>query len=552
MAVLGALNEARASTPEKDRLVERINRATRISTGILENCSFSQLDVLERTIFEDPWKNWDRTVGLTVNQLDKFAKSNEISLDMPSRKASIYMERLMMHTYDAGNTFYYKNDIRRDVLRHENFSDEDLVSVEENLVKEHKIYISHTMIYLMDLVSKEYEIANVISSLKNSTRNNLVCKPPNHDRYEVLTPTQKSVVEAIREGNYVMMTGLPGTGKTFTISVIAAMFGQDDVMLVAPTGKAARRISELSGMQARTVHSVAFQYSMACARIENCLIILDEASMLDVDIAGTFFELIDTDSCKLLIVGDPEQLPAVGPGEFLHDILDSKIGNHFHLTEIKRQEPGSIILSAHAISRGEDIVQGDDGQVFVYECGRDINSVIEQVAASPKWVDAQFLSVLKERGSDIYNPIIQNVVNPGTGKWRKNDKVMHLKNDAAKGVMNGDIGIVSHVVSPQTFNVKYPSVEVSYPSFLHWQVSLAYSFTIHKSQGSEFPFVVIILNRSRITNRNLLYTAITRASKKVLILVEDRDDIAEAIDQTRTYRMTLLKRILSKEKVECC
>jgi len=269
MGVYEILNEARASGPEKDRLVDRVFHATRIFRAILENCTFAQLDNIERTIHIDPWKHWDRNVGLTVNTLDNYAKRSGIELQKASRKQAIFLERLMSHTYDSGNTFYYADKIREDILQHSNFDEKDLAEIEALLIEEDKISVSGKMMYLHSLAFKEMRIADTIRAMKNNPDIQFSWVMPDQKAYDGLTVKQKEVVDLIKANNFAIMTGLPGTGKTYTISMIAKMHGEDNVMLLAPTGKAARRISELSGMEARTIHSVTMQYSMCGAMVQN-------------------------------------------------------------------------------------------------------------------------------------------------------------------------------------------------------------------------------------------------------------------------------------------
>ena len=547
MAGLGfASDTSRASSEEKIGLVNCLADLTGIYKATFDNFSYQELSEMKKDIVLDPWKYWDRQKGLTVFALDKCAVNNAMESyeAKPSRLCALYREVLMKCTYDSGHTYtfdylFYKG------LR---LTDKQVDYVEEKLCAEGVISLHKGKIYNNALVYSESQIAQTIISLLGKTTN-LIRKDGEVEDYKILEPEQKEVVDSIATENFMIMTGYPGTGKTKTVSVIAKMY--EDVLLVAPTGKAARRITEMCGLEARTVHSIVFAFEINGGSIKDCLIIIDEASMLDIDIAGKFFSRIDTDTCKVLIVGDTCQLPSVGPGQILKDITENDlceegIYKHVHLTEIKRQEPGSIILSAHAIAAGKDLIKGDDKRVQVfYPNGKTLQEVVEMAALSDKWRRAQYLTVLREKCSDIINPIIQDFVNPGKGKWRVGDKVIHLKNDRERNVMNGDMGeIIS--VNKFGFLAKYSNAEYFYTAGTQWMVSLAYAFTVHKSQGSEFDKVILFLNKSRMTNRNILYTGLTRAVNNVLIIADDEDVVFDAIDTVEKSRNTTLRFWLRK------
>jgi exodeoxyribonuclease V alpha subunit len=303
-------------------------------------------------------------------------------------------------------------------------------------------------------------------------------------------------------------------------------------------------------MEARTLHSILFftdtyeGYNIeGNETLREKLVIVDEASMMDIEIAGKLAIALDKTTCKLLIVGDSCQLPSVGPGEVLKQIVESGVGIHCHLTQIKRQQPGSIIQSAHAIANGQALVKGEDKEVQTYFYGNaPVEELIKKIAGSDKWKDAQFLTVLKEHGSEIINPIIQEVVNPGSGRFRDKDKVLHLKNDKQNNVMNGDMGIIRKSFKTGDFIAEFSDQrEVYYNKKMQWMVGLAYAFTVHKSQGSEFDKVVFFLNKSRITTRNLLYTGLTRAKKQILIIAENEEILCDAIDNLDKGRQSSLK-----------
>jgi exodeoxyribonuclease V alpha subunit len=445
-------------------------------------------------------------------------------------------------------------------LEYHKFPMDDLIEVQEVLQEKKKITITKGgKIYPSRLIYAERYFAQALVDLHYSAMAYFDNVCISHPSYNSLAEEQKSVITALQKSNLVTLTGLPGTGKTKTISVISQIYGEENIVLCAPTGKAAKRITELCGMDARTLHSILFYtdtyegYNLeGNGTLRDKLIIVDEASMMDIEIAGKLAIAIDKTTCKLLIVGDPCQLPSVGPGEVLRQIVDSGVGIHCHLTEIKRQQPGSIIKSAHAVANGQELVRGDDKEVQTYFYGsKPVDELVMKLASSDKWANAQFLTVLKDNGSEIINPIIQNVVNPGMTRFRDGDKIIHLKNDKANNVMNGDTGIVRKVFKTGELIAEYSDKrEVYYSKSMQWMINLAYAFTVHKSQGSEFEKVIFFLNKSRITTRNLLYTGLTRAKKQILIIAESDEVVCDAIDKLDKGRQSSLSSYINYFKKE--
>ena len=536
--------EAKTS-PEKQLYIDNIHENFGVSPFILENFAIFELIDMFNTIKADPWFWYSKDKGFTVGIADKVAEYCKIPFDSRRNKA-VYMAALE-GVIDFGHC--YARDYQLNInLEFFKFPMDDLLEVQETLTNKHKITITKGgKIYPTRLIIAERYFAQALVDL---TKEKLVrFKPHMVEEYNILADEQKKVVAALEQSNLVIMTGLPGTGKTKTISVISKMYGEENVVLCAPTGKAAKRITELCGMDARTLHSILYftetfeGYKLqGNGTLQDALVIVDEASMMDIEIAGKLAIGLDKTSCKLLIVGDSCQLPSVGPGEVLKQIVESGIGIHCHLTEIKRQQPGSIIKSAHAIANGQALVKGEDKEVQTFFYGNaDVKDLIKRIATSNKWENAQFLSVLKEHGSEIINPIVQDIVNPGTGVYRPKDRIIHLKNDKMNNVMNGDTGTIRTVFKTGDFAAEYSdNRQVFYTKKMQWMVGLAYAFTVHKAQGSEFEKVIFFLNKSRITTRNLLYTGLTRAKKQILIVAENEDIVFNAIDNLDKGRQSSL------------
>lgn len=384
----------------------------------------------------------------------------------------------------------------------------------------------------------------------------------------------QAVKEAVRNG-LLIITGGPGTGKTTTINTIIRYFEMEgmDIFLAAPTGRAAKRMSETTGFEARTIHRMlelngGMEGSAGFERnetnpLETDLVIIDEMSMVDITLMNSLLKAI-APGTRLILVGDINQLPSVGPGSVLKDIIQSEAFNVVMLTKIFRQASTSdIIVNAHKINRGEEVSLDNKSMDFFflkrYEADIIINVVLQLVKQKlPKFVDAtpydiQVLTPMRKGllGVERLNGILQQYLNPpdkskrekehGDMVFREGDKVMQTKNnyqleweictkfgltvDKGMGIFNGDMGIITEINDfAETMTVEFDEgrkVECSYK--LLDELELAYAITIHKSQGSEYPAVVIpLLNGpSMLMNRNLLYTAVTRARKCVTLVGND-------------------------------
>lgn len=384
----------------------------------------------------------------------------------------------------------------------------------------------------------------------------------------------EAVKEAVRNG-VLVITGGPGTGKTTTINTIIKYFESEgmDIFLAAPTGRAAKRMSETTGFEARTIHRMlelngGVEGNAGFERneqnpLETDVIIIDEMSMVDISLMHSLLKAIVAGT-RLILVGDVNQLPSVGPGNVLKDIIDSKLFHTVMLTKIFRQASTSdIIVNAHKINRGEPVELDNKSMDFFflkrYDADKIINVTLQLILQKlPKFVgasmmDIQVLTPMRKGllGVERLNTVLQMYLNPpdkrkkekehGTTLFREGDKVMQIKNnyqleweirskyglciDKGTGVFNGDTGIIEEINDfAETVTVCFDEGRmVEYPFKLLEELELTYAVTIHKSQGSEYPAVVIpLLTGPRmLMNRNLLYTAVTRAKKCVTIVGND-------------------------------
>lgn len=419
-------------------------------------------------------------------------------------------------------------------------------------------------IYLPNCFYAEKEIALAIAQLNKRK------KPPRKlssiiAQYEKnthiqLAIKQREAIKTLFSSNIMILTGGPGTGKTETIKAIVniyeAIFPSHKIAQAAPTGRASRRLAEISGKEAKTIHrllgiqpSIGPQYH-PYRRLPYDLIVIDEFSMVDLFIAKDLFRAINPNS-TLLIVGDKDQLPSVGPGNIFHDLLRTNIPV-IELTKVFRQAAESqIVLNAHRVNRGENIITDPNKTDFYFLQTEDPYRILSLTQKSvarliEKGYDIDDIQVLVPAKKDMIgtyniNNILQEAINPtaikeikyGRKIFRINDKVMQVENNYDKEVFNGDIGKIVDIaplfengekVEDEVLYVEYGDKKVYYRSSELDQLEHAYAATIHKSQGGEYRAVVLVLasNHQLMATRNLLYTGITRAKEFLCIIGSGR------------------------------
>jgi len=387
-------------------------------------------------------------------------------------------------------------------------------------------------------------------------------------------------IDAIKEAvnsKFMVLTGGPGTGKTTTTLAIIKVFQRLGALclLAAPTGRASKRLSEATGMEAKTIHRL-LEYKPpegykknADNPLECDVLIIDESSMVDIILMYNLLKAVK-DETVVILVGDVNQLPSVGAGNVLRDIIDSGTVNVVCLTRIFRQAQGSaIITNAHRINKGEmpNLRTGKNSDFFFVEEDEPlkITETIKNLCTKrlPQYYkidpvnDIQVLCPMQrgEAGAHNLNVVLQQALNPsdisikhGGTTFRLNDKVMQIKNNYDKNVFNGDMGTITKIdLEDKVLLINFDGVDVEYDVTELDEVVLAYATTVHKSQGSEYRVVVapFTMQHYMMLQRNLLYTCVTRA-KKVFVLVGSKKAIGIAVSNNKIQqRNTLLAKRLS-------
>ncbi|KLU72090.1 MAG: hypothetical protein RHS_2175 [Robinsoniella sp. RHS] len=538
---------------------------------------------LYQIIQENPYKMADDIDGVGFRITDEIASKVGIHTDsdfriksgilysllQASQEGHVYLPREILFQR-AGELLGIAPDLMNKHLM-------DMAVDRKVILKEEagKVLVYSASYYYLELntakMLHDLNISSVVSEEKILSRISTIEK----ENETELDEMQKSAVtEAVRNG-LLIITGGPGTGKTTTINALIDYFETEGLMisLAAPTGRAAKRMTEATGYEAQTIHRllelsggmeemagrVQFERN-AQNPLEADVIIIDEMSMVDIHLIYALLSAI-TVGTRLILVGDVNQLPSVGPGSVLKDVIDSGCFPVVRLTKIFRQASESdIVVNAHKINQGEKVVLDNKSMDFFFLQRNDANVIISVVLTLiqkklPKFVDAsmfdiQVMTPMRKGllGVDRLNGILQQYLNPpeksknerehGDGLFREGDKVMQIKNnyqiqwekrgrygipiEKGDGVFNGDMGIVREINTfSELLTVEYDECRFVEYSFKQLdELELAYAITIHKAQGSEYPAVVIpLLNGPRmLMNRNLLYTAVTRARKCVTLV----------------------------------
>lgn len=544
-------------------------------------------------IRENPYRLADDIEGVGFRTADEIAVRVGIRIDSDFRIRSGILYVLLQASTE-GHTYLPEEELTRRTGQLLEVGEEQIEKQYMDLAIERKIIMkqgeNQTQIYAASFYYMEANTATMLKQLNVSYDvpdleiEERVRRIEKQTGMELDEHQMTAVKEAVRNG-LLIITGGPGTGKTTTINTIIKYFEMEglDIFLAAPTGRAAKRMSETTGFEARTIHrmlelnggvdgAAGFERNEQNP-LETDVVIIDEMSMVDISLMHALLKAVAVGT-RLILVGDVNQLPSVGPGSVLRDIIRSHECNVVMLTKIFRQASTSdIIVNAHKINQGEEVTLDNKSMDFFFLKRYDADVIISVVLQLikqklPKFVDAtpydiQVLTPMRKGllGVERLNGILQRYLNPpspqkrekehGDILFREGDKIMQTRNnyqleweirtkyglsvDKGTGVFNGDMGIVREINDfAETMTVEFDEGRmVEYPYKLLDELELAYAITIHKSQGSEYPAVVIPLlsGPSMLMNRNLLYTAVTRA-RKCVTLVGNEVTFAQMVQNT--------------------
>lgn len=561
--------------------LQKYGISTTLAARIYQHYGRNVYHVIE----ENPYQLADHVSGVGFKTADEIASKVGIHTDSDYRIRSGIFYTLMQsvnegHIYLKQEALLYRaGELLGVEIRHIEKYLMDLAMEKRIVMKQSedgiRIYSSHYYYMEMNVARMLHDLNISCEVSEDHLKRRIHAIEENTGLY--LDEIQKKAVMEAAHHGIMILTGGPGTGKTTTINAMIHFFESEgmDIFLAAPTGRAAKRMTEATGYEAQTIHRLlevtgnpedenigGFQRN-AENPLEADVIIIDEMSMVDLPLMYALLGAI-VQGTRLILVGDRNQLPSVGPGSVLKDIIDSECFPVVMLTKIFRQAGESdIVVNAHKINRGEEVILDNKSMDFFFLKRQDPNMIISNVITLlqkklPKYVDAkpydiQVLTPMRKGllGVERLNRILQEYLNPaGPDKqekeyndrlFREGDKVMQIKNnyqleweittrygmtiDKGLGVFNGDMGIITKINTyEETITVEYDEKkQVKYPYNLLDELELAYAITIHKSQGSEYPAVVIPLLQGprQLYHRNLLYTAVTRARKCVTLVGSD-------------------------------
>ena len=552
------------------------------------------LDIVEKY----PYQLVEDIQGIGFKIADHLAKELGIESDAPERFRAGLIHTLLTQSMERGDTYVEARDLLEHTIELLESSrqvelDPSLVADElAHLIEEDKVQNVETKIFENSLFFAEEGIrSNLVRLLEKGKQDSF---DPDKITAAIQQVEESSGIsydsiqkDAIRQAinqKVFILTGGPGTGKTTVINCIIAVYAQlrgldlrkvNDlpILLAAPTGRAARRMNELTGLPSATIHRhLGMTGDDDTSHLDDYLdadfIIVDEFSMVDTWLANQLLSNISSQT-KLLIVGDADQLPSVSPGQVLADLLQIPTIPQTKLETIYRQsEESTIVTLASQIQKGilpADFTEKKADRSYFEARNEHIPPMIEKIASAAirSGIPAQDVQVLAPMyrgpaGIDQINNLMQNLINPVEKEeltfeapdcqYRQGDRVIHLVNDAESNVFNGDLGYISDLLPAKytdskqdELTIDFDGNELVYQRSEWYKIRLAYAMSIHKSQGSEFPVVILPITKSshRMLQRNLIYTAITRAKSK-LILLGEKAAFNYAVKNPGTARKTYL------------
>lgn len=576
-----------------------------LSSAIFDKYGDETLHVIN----ENPYRLVQEIDGISFKRADQVAQRLEIASDDPRRIDAAIVQALDDLTMETGDTYTSPQALLQQTIKLLALASggqvaNKLISARiVELEKNNGLHYTDKKVYPMALYNAEWQIADHLhrlmtveqEKLPQATIDQTVAKVAQQAGIEY-DEVQTSAIKQALTSKVMLLTGGPGTGKTTIIKGIVASYAKIHdisldigeykeksfpVLLAAPTGRAAKRMSEATDLPASTIHRLLglngreMPTELNTRDLEGALLIVDEMSMVDTLLFKTLIQAVPT-SMHVVLVGDKDQLPSVGPGQVFHDLLNFKELPQVELTNIHRQSADSTIIPlAHAIKEGQiptDLTQKFADRSFISCHANQVPSVVQQIIDLSKKRnysanDIQILAPMYrgQAGIDRLNELAQQAYNPPVeGKqeiefrgqvFRVGDKVLQLVNSPENNVFNGDIGYITAIENQktgrgkknETITIDFDGNEVNYGRLEWSQIRLAYCISIHKAQGSQFKMVLlpVVQQFSRMLQRNLLYTAITRAAEK-LVLMGEPAAVVTSINNEAINRRTSLVDCLTK------
>ena len=584
-------------------IILKLNEYNLSNNLILKIYNFYKNNTL-RTITESPYSLIKDIKGINFKTVDKIAETNEIAANDRERILYGFIYTINSFCFSTGNTYISKNTLLYNTFnilyssRNIAVAKEDILSSYDYSLDTGKLIEIEDRVFLPEIYYSEYSIYSDISKrleleddfdISDSLLDKYIEEV--EDELEISYDiVQIAAIKNCIKNNFAILTGGPGTGKTTIILAVIKIFqkiknysihdlldeSRSILTLCAPTGKAAKRMSESTGFYASTIHK-AIGWSTEDENMEEFvsekfikseLVIIDESSMIDVFLMYNLLKIINKDA-KIILVGDNDQLPSIAPGNVLNDLINSKAISTVKLNKIFRQsEHSSIINISHSIKNNIpfDILENFDDKEFISanknEMINVISAIYDDLIKGSAKENIQILAPIYKGTSGIneINMAIQSRFNDNEEQieygeliYKVNDRVMQLVNRPEDNIFNGDIGYIEEIYKEGNkvkIVIDYDGNYVTYEKTELNQITLSYACSIHKAQGSEFENVIIpfIDNYNFMLNKNLTYTAITRAKKK-LILCGSSNVFYKSIEPTNVVtRQTALEWFFTTDK----
>ena len=535
----------------------------------------------------DPYRLCRDIWGIGFATADKIALSVGIPKDSPLRARASISYTLETEAEAGGHCWTYENDLLLHANELTGIPTEVLCTALAEEIESGRVVKETDRVYLKSLYYSERDVARRVKTILSSPSPHVFTSIANAIEWWQsragfeLAPKQRQALENSLKSKFSIITGGPGVGKTTIIRALVEIYGRKKlrVILAAPTGRAAKRMTESVGVPAQTIHRLLkwnpvtnkFTYN-AENRLEGDVFIFDETSMIDVRLACELLSALP-DSAAVVWVGDTDQLPSVGAGAVLGDLIKSGVVPSTKLDFIFRQDTsGLIVTNAHHVNAGEPLeirkgetdfyfMRCEDPEMCVKRAIEFMTTRIPRKFGMDPLQDVQVLVPMRKNilGTENLNVELQKALNPrgdaiirGGTIFRAGDRVMQLRNNYDKDVYNGDVGFVKAVSSDdRSMIVNFDGRPVKYDGGDLDELVLAYATTIHKSQGSEYPAVIVIIHTQHyvMLQRNLLYTAITRGKRLVLLMgVPYAIDQAIKTNTVRERRTSLAARLETGER----